>query len=382
MFYPAGSLYALAEESYRLGLYGLCNTPPSAATSTGATTAATGMASCPPSTRRCSTPTAGDRLDHDGPGDRLPVRPAGSLAELLGDRRPSRSTRSRPSWATGSASSPPGSWARPDELGRGIEHLGPARLPRHRRPLPNLRRRHRAHRVRAPVVPAARADGVRDPVVAFDNPAGDWIIHHEHNALRCPRTVDGLADALGADRVGRRVAPAAGGPRHSPTSHARHADWEAAFGGIYRFLGDPVGARHVKQYPREFGIDGSHGHCHRLLARSGLTEGLVLDLGCSSGPLAEPVSDLGFEYVGVDIDGRLGRGGDGPRLRSPRDGSRGRRGRARAGAGRGRRRPPAGRGAAPRRHRAPGRPRAAAAGRGAARRRPRRGPHDRAASRT
>ena len=26
MFYPAGTLYALAEESYRLGLYGLCNT--------------------------------------------------------------------------------------------------------------------------------------------------------------------------------------------------------------------------------------------------------------------------------------------------------------------------------------------------------------------
>jgi SAM-dependent methyltransferase len=58
----------------------------------------------------------------------------------------------------------------------------------------------------------------------------------------------------------------------------------------------------VKQYPREFGIDGSHGHCHRLLARSGLTGGLVLDLGCSTGPLAEPVSDLGFEYVGVDIE--------------------------------------------------------------------------------
>jgi SAM-dependent methyltransferase len=58
----------------------------------------------------------------------------------------------------------------------------------------------------------------------------------------------------------------------------------------------------VKEYPREFGEDGSHGHCHRLLARSGLTGGLVLDLGCSSGPLAEPVADLGFEYVGVDID--------------------------------------------------------------------------------
>jgi len=60
----------------------------------------------------------------------------------------------------------------------------------------------------------------------------------------------------------------------------------------------------VKEYPREFGEEGSHGHCHRLLARAGLRGGLVLDLGCSSGPLAEPVSDLGFEYVGADIDAR------------------------------------------------------------------------------
>ena len=26
MFYPASTLYALAEETYRLGLYGMCNT--------------------------------------------------------------------------------------------------------------------------------------------------------------------------------------------------------------------------------------------------------------------------------------------------------------------------------------------------------------------
>lgn len=58
----------------------------------------------------------------------------------------------------------------------------------------------------------------------------------------------------------------------------------------------------MKEYPREFGEEGSHGHCHRLLARSGLSGGLVLDLGCSSGPLAEPVADLGFDFVGADID--------------------------------------------------------------------------------
>jgi SAM-dependent methyltransferase len=39
-----------------------------------------------------------------------------------------------------------------------------------------------------------------------------------------------------------------------------------------------------------------------LLQRAGITAGVVLDLGCATGPLAEPVRDLGLDYVGVDID--------------------------------------------------------------------------------
>ncbi len=58
----------------------------------------------------------------------------------------------------------------------------------------------------------------------------------------------------------------------------------------------------MKEYPREFGESGSHGHCHRLLERAGVTSGVVLDLGCAAGPLAEPVRDLGFDYVGADLD--------------------------------------------------------------------------------
>jgi 2-polyprenyl-3-methyl-5-hydroxy-6-metoxy-1,4-benzoquinol methylase len=58
----------------------------------------------------------------------------------------------------------------------------------------------------------------------------------------------------------------------------------------------------VKEYPRSFGEEGSHGHCHELLQRAGVSEGLVLDLGCAAGPLAEPVRALGADYVGADID--------------------------------------------------------------------------------
>lgn len=58
----------------------------------------------------------------------------------------------------------------------------------------------------------------------------------------------------------------------------------------------------MKQYPDEFLEEGSHGRCHELLAAAGLDPGVVLDLGCASGQLAEPVTALGHEYVGSDID--------------------------------------------------------------------------------
>jgi SAM-dependent methyltransferase len=58
----------------------------------------------------------------------------------------------------------------------------------------------------------------------------------------------------------------------------------------------------VKQYSGEFRDDSAHGHSYQLLARAGVESGLVIDLGSASGPLAEPVAGLGFDYVGADID--------------------------------------------------------------------------------
>jgi SAM-dependent methyltransferase len=58
----------------------------------------------------------------------------------------------------------------------------------------------------------------------------------------------------------------------------------------------------VKQYSGEFRDDTAHGHSYQLLARAGVESGVVIDLGCATGPLAEPVSGLGLDYVGADID--------------------------------------------------------------------------------
>jgi SAM-dependent methyltransferase len=58
----------------------------------------------------------------------------------------------------------------------------------------------------------------------------------------------------------------------------------------------------VSRYAADFRDDGAHGHCRDLLERARLESGLVLDLGCGSGPLAEQVTALGLEYVGTDVD--------------------------------------------------------------------------------
>ena len=78
------------------------------------------------------------------------------------------------------------------------------------------------------------------PVVAFDNPAGDWILEHDRNSLRCRRTVDGLAQALSClvgdpDRRERLGAEAAA------TIAERFSSWDASFSGVYDILADPDG---------------------------------------------------------------------------------------------------------------------------------------------
>ncbi len=122
-----------------------------------------------------------------------------------------------------------GSWARPDDIGRGIDHLGLLDY----RDTGELYRQCdvgvaltvSAHPSYLPL--ELMASGV--PVVAFDNPAGDWMLHDEVNSLRCHQTVDGLAGAIGrlvADPALRvRLGAAA-----LDTIAARHSSWDQALG--------------------------------------------------------------------------------------------------------------------------------------------------------
>jgi glycosyltransferase involved in cell wall biosynthesis len=131
-----------------------------------------------------------------------------------------------------------GSWAHPDDLGRGIEHLG----------LLDYRDTGKLYREcdlglaltvsEHPSYLPLELLSCGAPVVAFDNPAGDWIIHHGENAIRCPRTIDGLAEGLErlATDADLRATLAAQGRRDI---EAGHGDWDAALDGIYAYLSDP-----------------------------------------------------------------------------------------------------------------------------------------------
>lgn len=239
MFYPAGTNYALAEETYRLGLYGLCNTE-----------------------RMLSL------YQSRYGGEGTSFMPAVDSSVFHASGRPERSdddpvtifTYARPGhwrncWELASPALAElkqrlgqrvrivtaGSWAHPYDLGRGIEHLGlldyrdTGKL--YRRCDLGLALTVSEHPSYLPL--ELLACGA--PVVAFDNPAGDWIIEHEKNSIRCPRTVDGLIEGL--ERLATdselRADLADQGLRDIA---ARHGDWDRAFAGIYRYLCDPSAA--------------------------------------------------------------------------------------------------------------------------------------------
>src|ERR1700733_11057609 len=56
------------------------------------------------------------------------------------------------------------------------------------------------------------------------------------------------------------------------------------------------------RYDFSFSWEGPYGHAVELVKRLGPERGVVIDLGCGVGSIAQPLLDLGYEYVGVDID--------------------------------------------------------------------------------
>jgi len=239
LFYPASTLYALTEESYRLGLYALCNTDNLA------------------------------RVYRDGYGGKgfafMPaVDPAVFHARGRVGRHPedpvtvfvyARPGHWRNCWEMASLALQElkgrlgdrvrivtaGAWAVPGGDAAGMKHLGLLDY----RETGNLYRscdvglaltvsKHPSY---LPL--ELMACGV--PVVAFDNPWGHWILRDGENALLAKRTVDHLVDQL--DRLctdyelRRRL-------REQALSDiaAGHASWERALEPVYGYLCDPEGA--------------------------------------------------------------------------------------------------------------------------------------------
>ena len=236
LFYPAGSNYALAEETYRLGLYGICNTEHMlglyrdryGGEGTSFMPAVDGSVF---HARGRTAARAGEPVTiftYARPGHWRNCWELASLALQTVKRRLGERVRIVTA----------GSWARPDDLGRGIQHLG----------LLDYRETGELYRAcdlglvltvsEHPSYLPLELLACGAPVVAFDNSAGDWILHHERNSLRCPRTVDGLIEAIERmatdaqlrERLARQgIADIA----------ANHGDWDAALAGIYGYLCTP-----------------------------------------------------------------------------------------------------------------------------------------------
>lgn len=56
------------------------------------------------------------------------------------------------------------------------------------------------------------------------------------------------------------------------------------------------------RYPPVYDEQGSTGRAVALLRDASPGPGVVLDLGCGAGAVAEPLRDMGLEYVGCDVD--------------------------------------------------------------------------------
>lgn len=238
-FYPNGTLFALAEETYKLGLYGVCNSP-TMGTIYRDRYHGKGMWFMPavdhsvfhPPTETDSRPD-GDPLRvflYARPGHwrncwEIASRAILSVKAKYGDRVHFVSA---------------GSWARPGDVGIAIEQLGLLDYKTtgdlYRTCDVGIALTVSEHPSYLPI--ELGACGV--PVIAFDLPAGYWVLKDGENSLLSRRTAAGLAERIEQLIVDAdlRAKLSAGALAHS---EAVHGDWDRAFADIYPYLCDPEG---------------------------------------------------------------------------------------------------------------------------------------------
>ncbi len=235
MFHPAGTMYALAEETYRMGLYGICNTESMADFYRDYGGVCTSF-----------RPAVDREVFH--PHGRLERRPDDPVTVFLY----ARPGHWRNCWELVSLALDQlkerhgdhlrivtaGAWARPDDLARGIEHLGlldyRATGDLYRSADIGISLTVSPHPSYLPMELMACGAAV----VAFDLPPGYWILRDGETCLLSRRTVDGLTEQV--DRLisdpSLRARIADGG---TALVQRRHNDWEKALSRVYHFLCEP-----------------------------------------------------------------------------------------------------------------------------------------------
>ncbi len=223
-FYPAGTAAALAEESYRLGLYGICNTHRLMAIyrrrfggrggsflpAVDRDVPATARMAARRVPRRRSPAARPRRARH-----RVHLRPARPHPQLLGARlavdRPGEAAlrRRRAHRDRGFVGPPRRHRAR-------HRPPGAARLPRHRRALPPVRPRGGADGVGPSLVPPDRADGVGHAGGGVRQPG--WRLDPARPCEQHPLPPDRRRAGRGHQRAGGRSCP----PRPARAGRTRH----------------------------------------------------------------------------------------------------------------------------------------------------------------
>lgn len=235
MFYPAGALYALAEETYRMGFYGIANTPPlkEVFESYGGRAA---------SFTPCIDPDVFHPREAARPDDRpftvfmyarpghprncyeLAVSALRRLKETMGaDVR----VLTAGSWSGGEAEP----W---------LDHLGLLDY----RETADLYRRCDAGLVlsvsKHPTYIPLQLMACGALVVANDNPANGWLLRDGENALLADPTPGALAAALDRGLSDRELAARLMKQAAIDISE-RHSDWASEIDSVYRFMSEPEG---------------------------------------------------------------------------------------------------------------------------------------------